>query len=109
MLIENERISNIEILKLYGVINAENVGIFQEHIERILNDSVKVVILNLERLEEIDSTGIGAIISLLKKMRLKNGDVRILKLRGAVKKLFELLRIDRGIDIYEDLDEAMKN
>ena len=108
MNIKAKRIDDIEILTLFGVINAENIDTFHEHIEKILNENIRVVVLDLEKLEEIDSTGIGGIISLLKRMRMKNGDVRILKIRGAVKKLFELLRIDRGIDLFENLDEAMK-
>jgi len=108
MYVRNKRMDDVEVLSLFGVINAENIGVFHEHIERVIEDDVRLVILDMEKLEEIDSTGIGGIISLLKRMRLKNGDVRILKIRGAVKKLFELLRIDRGIDIYESLDEALR-
>ena len=108
MNIKTKKLDNAELLTFSGILNAENVSILREHIERILNDDILLVILDLEKLEEIDSSGIGAIISLLKRMRIKKGDVRIIKLRGAVKKLFELLRIDRGIDIYEDLKSAMK-
>ncbi len=108
MYVRNKRMNDVEILSLFGVINAENISVFHEHIERVLDDDVQLVILDLEKLEEIDSTGIGGIISLLKRMRLKNGDVRIVKIRGAVKKLFELLRIDRGIDIFESIDEAIQ-
>ena len=108
MNIKSERTDSTEIVYFSGILNAENVTIFREHIEKILNDNIKLVILNLEKLEEIDSSGIGAIISLLKRIRMKKGDLKILKLRGAVKKLFELLHIDQGIDVYEDLELAMK-
>ncbi|MBN2009185.1 STAS domain-containing protein [candidate division KSB1 bacterium] len=108
MYVRNKRLDDVEVLSLFGVINAENIGVFHEHIERVLDDDVRLVVLDLEKLEEIDSTGIGGIISLLKRMRQKDGDVRIVRIRGAVKKLFELLRIDRGIDIYESVEEAVK-
>lgn len=107
--IKRERLNNnIEILRFFGVVNEENIGIFREHIDRLINSDVNLIILDLEKLEEIDSTGIGTIISLLKRMRLNNGDVRIIKLRGAVKKLFELLRIDQGIEVFEDLESAIE-
>lgn len=108
MIITATKINNAEVLNFSGILNAENVTLFREHIERLLNSDINLVVLDLEKLEEIDSSGIGAIISLLKRMRMNKGDLRILKLRGAVKKLFELLRIDRGIDIYEDLELATK-
>jgi anti-sigma B factor antagonist len=108
MKIRTKRVNDAEILSLFGIANAENIEVFRQHIDRLIDSDVTTVILDFEKLEEIDSTGIGGIISLLKRMRLKSGDVRIINLRGAVKKLFELLRIDRGIDVYEDLESALK-
>jgi anti-sigma B factor antagonist len=77
-------------------------------LDRILASEATIVILDLEHLKEIDSSGIGAIVSLLKRMRMKKGDVRLLRLRGGVKKLFELLRIDRSMEVFEELDQALQ-
>lgn len=96
-----------EFVKLSGIMNAETIAEFRDYINRVSQSDLKLVVLDLEMLEEIDSSGVGAIISLLKHLRLKDGVLRILKIRGAVKKLFELLRIDRGLDIYEDTDKAL--
>lgn len=95
-----------ELIKLSGIMNAETIHDFREHIVRISQSNLNLIVLDLEMLEEIDSSGVGAIISLLKHLRLKNGELRILKIRGAVKKLFELLQIDRGLDIYENVEQA---
>jgi anti-sigma B factor antagonist len=95
-----------ELVKLSGIMNAETIHEFREHIVRISQSNLNLIVLDLEMLEEIDSSGVGAIISLLKHLRLKNGELRILKIRGAVKKLFELLQIDRGLDIYENVEQA---
>ncbi len=104
-----EKSNKSELLKLSGIMNAETITEFREHINHVAQSDLKLVVLNLQMLEEIDSSGVGAIISLLKHLRLKNGELRILKIRGAVKKLFELLQIDRGLDIYEDSKQAFHN
>lgn len=109
MEISNDKYNDVDVLTFEGILNAENVSQFREFNEKLLSDGSPLVVLDFEKLEQIDSSGIGAVISLLKKMRSQNGDVRIIKLRGAVKQLFELLRIDRGINIYESLDEAVMN
>lgn len=102
-----EKPHDTELLELSGVLNAESVEQFRDHILRIADSDLNLVVLDMRQLEEIDSSGVGAIISLLKHMRLKHGELRLVKIRGAVKKLFELLRIDRGLDIYEDTDKAL--
>lgn len=109
MEIRNNKYNDVDVLTIEGILNAENVNQLREFNEKLLQNKSPLVVLDFERLEQIDSSGIGAVISLLKKMRSQNGDVRIIKLRGAVKQLFELLRIDRGINIYESLDDAIMN
>jgi len=39
-------------------------------------------------------------------MRMQKRDVRIFRLRGTVKKLFELLRIDKSMEVFEDWQKA---
>jgi len=108
MLILKSTHGDREVLHIEGVMNASNLGQFKEQIDRILASQATMVILDLEHLKEIDSSGIGAMVSLLKRMRTKKGDVRLLRLRGGVAKLFELLRIDRSMETYEELNEALK-
>jgi len=103
-----DHVDSIEILKLEGIFNSKNISSFKDHFDRIDHGDINHIILDMERVEEIDSTGIGAIISLLKNLQHKGGNLRIIKLRGAVKKLFEVLRIDRIIEVYEDETVALK-
>jgi len=107
MNIESHIENQVEILKIQGTLNAQNVAEIKSYIEKILGGNVRLAVLDLENLEEIDSSGIGAIVSLLKRMRMQKRDVRIFRLRGTVKKLFELLRIDKSMEVFEDLDKAL--
>lgn len=66
------------------------------------------VICDLRALETIDSSGVGAIISLYKRLRLKGGDVGIARLRGQPKEIFRLLRLDRAFELYETLEQAQE-
>jgi anti-sigma B factor antagonist len=107
MTIESRIENQVEILKIQGTLNAQNVADVKSYIEKILGGNIRLAVLDLENLDEIDSSGIGAIVSLLKRMRMQKRDVRIFRLRGTVKKLFELLRIDKSMEVFEDLDKAM--
>lgn len=107
MTIESMIKNRVRVLKIQGTLNAQNVGEIRPHVDEILKGDCRVAVLDLEQLDEIDSSGIGAVVSLLKRMRMQKRDVRIYRLRGTVKKLFELLRIDKSMEVFEDLDKAV--
>lgn len=107
MMIESRMANGVQILRLQGTLNAQTVTEIKAHIEDVLAGGCPLAVLDLENLDEIDSSGIGAVVSLLKRMRTQKRDVRIFRLRGTVKKLFELLRIDKSMEVFEDLDKAI--
>ncbi|MBN2372951.1 STAS domain-containing protein [bacterium] len=107
MKIISKRYNDVQVIQIDGVLNAQSVGELKKELDRIFESEISQVLLNLENLDEIDSSGIGAIVSLLKRMRLRKGDVKIIRLRGSVKKLFELLRLDRSMEVYEDISMAL--
>lgn len=98
---------NIEILKLTGILGADNVDQLKQYLNKILKNRTSLAVFDLENLEEIDSSGIGAIINFVKQMRRKNKDVKIYKIQGTVKKIFELLRIDKNIAIINEWEKIL--
>ena len=64
------------------------------------------VLFDLYDLEQIDSSGIGAIIALFKRVRSNKGEVKISRLIGQPKEIFSLLRLDRVFEIYDDFEKA---
>jgi anti-sigma B factor antagonist len=53
------------------------------------------VVVDLSFLRVIDSSGVGAIVSLYKRVRATGGDVRVVGLRDQPLAIFQLLRLDR--------------
>ena len=95
------------LLQISDKLNAENVHELNIEIIRILNNESDLVVIDLESLNEIDSTGIGVILSLQKRMQQNGGEVKIIRINGTVKKLFDLLHINRSMNICDSLEEAI--
>ena len=73
----------------------------------MLEKNVKSFIINLEQVDYIDSSGIGALIyicSTLKKMNLK---LAISNVHGSVKKVIELTKLTGYFPIANSLEEAL--
>ena len=78
-------------------------------LDLLLSKGQHKVLFDLYDLEQIDSSGIGAIISLFKKVRSNKGEIKISRLVGQPKEIFTLLRLDRVFEIYDDFEAALQS
>ncbi|HKU94996.1 MAG TPA: anti-sigma factor antagonist, partial [Vineibacter sp.] len=65
------------------------------------------VILDLGAVEFMDSSGLGAIVALLKRIG-RDGDLVLAGTRPAVRKLLQITRIDRILTQHATVDEAAR-
>jgi len=65
------------------------------------------VIINLEKVSYIDSSGIGALISSLSNLKKYQGGLKIINVYASVKKVFELTKLTSFFEIYESEGEAL--
>lgn len=87
-------------------LDAGNSKEFKELIQPLL-DSAPVAIVDLGSLKFVDSSGLGALLSCLRTMNNKNGQLKLIGLTKPVRALFELVRMHRIFSIYNTLDEAL--
>ena len=75
---------------------------------KMLEKNVQAFIINLEQVDYIDSSGIGALIyicSTVKKMNLK---LAITNIHGSVKKVIELTKLMGYFPITNSIEEALQ-
>jgi anti-sigma B factor antagonist len=66
-----------------------------------------VVVLDLHAVDGMDSTGLGTIISIVKRMPV-GGSLRIARPSKAVQVLLELTHLNRVLRTFDDLDAALR-
>ena len=105
MRVTNE--GGVVIAEIEGVnLNVGNVKEFKAQIEPYL-ESESSIILDLNQLMFIDSSGLGAFLSILKRLNKKGGDLRICSITKPVRILFELVRLHQIIDVFDTREEAI--
>ncbi|HHE65263.1 MAG: anti-sigma factor antagonist [Candidatus Cloacimonadota bacterium] len=107
MKIAYEQKGKIGIINISGRLDASNSSELKESFLSYLGDTVNFV-LNCSELEFIDSTGLGAIISILKRSTEKNGDIVIANLQQKPAMLFEITRAYKIFEVFDDLDKAVE-
>ena len=86
-------------------LDAGNVKAFKELIQPHLETN-QAVLLNMQQVEFVDSSGLGALLSCLRTMNNKHGQLKLYAMAAPVHALFELVRMHRIFAIYNKQDEA---
>jgi anti-sigma B factor antagonist len=88
-------------------LDASNAAEFKRDVAPVLEATAKLV-LDLSRLRFVDSSGLGAFISCLRRLNAKGGDVKLCGISRQVRAVFELVRMHRIFDIYPTREEAVR-
>lgn len=104
-----ETLDDVEVIKLKGNLDALTAPDLKPTIDDLVASKKVKVVFNLQDLTLIDSSGVGAIVSLFKRVRMLGGDVKIACLANQPKEIFRLLRLDRAFDLFETVEEAAKS
>jgi stage II sporulation protein AA (anti-sigma F factor antagonist) len=106
-----ERLGANLIVLIDGELDMETAPIFKETIEKKLNqyESVRHLILDLEKVSFIDSSGLGAILGRYKRLSLQGGRVSAIKASRSIRRVLELSGLLKIMTIYEDRRQALDN
>jgi len=88
------------------------VGNRQELKQKILDElekGTRKVLVDFARTGYIDSSGLGALVSLAKKTREMGGDLRLANLNEDLQTLFELTKLDTMFQISQTRERALEN
>lgn len=83
------------ILRIEGTLDAATAPDLRAVVDQIVEEQRMSITLELSGLRLIDSSGVGVIVSLFKRVRANGGQVRIQGLRDQPRAIFRLLRLDR--------------
>ena len=97
----------IYIVDVNGEMDLYNSYKLKELVMKMLEKNVKKFVINLEQVDYIDSSGIGALIficSTIKKMNLR---LSVSNVHGSVKKVIELTKLMGYFPISNSVEEAL--
>ena len=87
-------------------LDADNSKEFKAAVTQVIEKTDKLV-FDLARLQFIDSSGLGAILSCQRTLHEAGGDLKLCNMSGTVRAMFELVRMHRVVEIYNNREEAV--
>ncbi|MCB1114647.1 MAG: STAS domain-containing protein [Chlamydiia bacterium] len=82
-------------------LNAVNSQEFKDSAFKMIKDQCDGVVLNLEHIEFIDSSGIGALVSMLKELEREKKHFSVCGVNNGVKNLFKLTGLEKVLKITD--------
>ena len=87
-------------------LDASNADELFEQVSETL-DSSNHVVIDLNGLELIDSSGLGFLINCYKALKEKNGQMKVVANTPLVLSLFELVYFNNLVEVYDSVDSAL--
>lgn len=107
---EIERIeeNDVTIVVVKGVIKlGESAKTFSGFLGQVLAEGTNPVLVDLEGIDHVDSTGLGELVGYLQRFEEQGRRLAFINPARRLRKLFALTRLDEIVPIYDDRAQAV--
>ena len=95
-------------LILKGEIDVYTAPKLKAELVEIIESGCANIVVDLEGVTFIDSSGLGVLVSALRRAREREGAVRFVCTRENILKIFRITGLDKVFPVFSDLAEARK-
>jgi anti-sigma B factor antagonist len=96
-----------QVLEVGGEIDVYTAPQLRERLIALVEDGARKVVVDLGRVEFLDSTGLGVLVGALKRLRGVNGDLSLVCAQERLLKIFRITGLDRVFTIYDSVDAVI--
>lgn len=99
---------NIPVIELEGEVDVYTAPQLKQQMISILESGATQMIVDLSKVEYLDSTALGVLIGGLKRMREMDGNVLLVCPSPRIRRVFEITGLDKIFDIYDNESDAQE-
>lgn len=104
-----EQLQDVLLIRLKGELDHHSAKKLREGTERFLHEkNVKHIVLNLEELTFMDSSGIGVILGRYKEVKSMGGEMVVCSISTPVKRLFEMAGLFKILRLEHRESDALR-
>jgi len=100
--------NGVVVIGVDGQLIVSNRHELKERVAEAMDFGSRKVLVDFTATGYIDSSGLGALVSLAKKLREAGGELRLAGLNEDLRTLFELTKLDTLFSITATADEALQ-
>ena len=100
---------NTVIISLSGRLDLSNGNKLKEEVKSVLASGKTSIHLNLGSVEFINSSGLGALVSIMKEIRIHRGRLTLSDLADYVHEIFDITQLSHIFEIFTTEEEAIRS
>jgi len=95
------------VVAVRGEVDIATAPKLREKLVELASQGAQQVVVDLEGVEFLDSTGLGVLIGGMKRLRGLDGDLSLVCTQPRILKVFEITGLNRAFTIHETVDAAV--
>ncbi|HUF31778.1 MAG TPA: STAS domain-containing protein [Acidimicrobiales bacterium] len=95
------------VLAVSGEVDVATVPRLREQLHGLVAEGSNQIIVDLDGVDFLDSTGLGVLVGALKRVRSNDGDLHLICTQPRIRKVFEVTGLTKVFSLYDSVDDAV--
>jgi len=101
--------SGVTVLAPTGRLDVAGAPALKDAVSQAMKNGKPRLVIDLEGVSFVDSSGLGSVVAALKQVRSSQGDLRLAAPNQQVRVVLELTTLDRVFPYYATVEEALSD
>lgn len=98
--------NGFSVLAVSGEVDVATVPRLREQLHGLVAQGSNKIVVNLDAVDFLDSTGLGVLVGALKRVRSNDGDLSLVCTQPRIRKVFEVTGLTKVFDLYDTVEAA---
>jgi anti-sigma B factor antagonist len=105
--VETSKRDRWSVISLRGEIDVYTAPRLRQALIDLVEADEKDILVDMSRVDFLDSTGLGVLVGGLKRVKAKDGSLEIVATQDKILKIFEITGLSKVFPIHESVDAAV--
>ena len=107
--IAEKKLGSVSLLSLSGRLDAYSATEVEKKLNSLIDADQTRLVIDLEKLEYISSSGLRVFLSALKKAKKQQGDIKLACMKPFIKEVFDIAGFSQLFNIFDTQEAAVSN
>ena len=105
--LESTQRNGVAVLTLRGEIDVYTAPRMRQAIVDLVDAGSLTVVIDMDKVDFLDSTGLGVLVEGLKRVRTRGGTLSIVITQDKILKIFDITGLNKAFPIHRSVDDAV--